>query len=266
MRLLRMLVLLCLVANEASLIHFRRRRKRHHHSRPPDKPPREELTQENAEKWLTGVMTMKASGEYDKVSSIHGNQTLFSLVHKNDFFLPWHRWYLHLFEEKSGVTLPYWDWSKDAGDERNASVFSLMGGFGECVLWQTPCITRIGDDSVQFWNRSSLWQLSSAIPPASYRIALETGPHAVVHLFMKGTMTGYSSPDDPIFWLHHAYVDLLWTVAQDVWGDPSIGISESYLDQIMPGTEVTPRDVLSPPFLRLYRGSHYPLSTSRPVK
>ncbi|MGW5674604.1 tyrosinase family protein [Streptomyces sp. NPDC003860] len=34
--------------------------------------------------------------------------------------------------------------------------------------------------------------------------------HNRVHRWVGGLMLGASSPNDPVFWLHHAYVDLLW--------------------------------------------------------
>ena len=43
-------------------------------------------------------------------------------------FLPWHRWYLWTFEKAlqyvSGtcVTVPYWDWTRDKGNEYNSTV------------------------------------------------------------------------------------------------------------------------------------------------
>lgn len=39
--------------------------------------------------------------------------------------------------------------------------------------------------------------------------------HNQVHRWIGGSMAGGASPNDPVFWLHHAYVDLLWTRWQD---------------------------------------------------
>ncbi|MFC4034010.1 tyrosinase family protein [Streptomyces polygonati] len=35
--------------------------------------------------------------------------------------------------------------------------------------------------------------------------------HNRVHQWVGGHMTGASSPNDPVFWLHHAFIDLIWT-------------------------------------------------------
>ncbi|MDX6353216.1 MAG: tyrosinase [Streptomyces sp.] len=34
--------------------------------------------------------------------------------------------------------------------------------------------------------------------------------HNRVHQWMGGHMIGASSPNDPVFWLHHAFIDLIW--------------------------------------------------------
>ncbi|WNI16492.1 tyrosinase family protein [Actinacidiphila sp. ITFR-21] len=34
--------------------------------------------------------------------------------------------------------------------------------------------------------------------------------HNRVHQWVGGHMTGASSPNDPVFWLHHAFIDLIW--------------------------------------------------------
>ncbi|KAJ3049504.1 hypothetical protein HK102_012480, partial [Quaeritorhiza haematococci] len=41
-------------------------------------------------------------------------------------------------------------------------------------------------------------------------IDMEYRPHAVVHTAIGGDMSSQLSPNDPIFWLHHAVVDKFW--------------------------------------------------------
>ena len=64
-----------------------------------------------------------------------------------------------------------------------------------------------------------------------FRSILEAGPHARPHLFIGGTQETTASPDDPIFFLHHSFVDKLFTVWQDCHGytDP-----EDITDQQFP--------------------------------
>ncbi|MEU3726533.1 tyrosinase family protein [Streptomyces sp. NPDC031705] len=79
--------------------------------------------------------------------------------------------------------------------------------------------------------------------------------HNKVHQWIGGHMTGGTAPNDPVFWLHHAFVDLLW----DRWqqrhpgsgylpaaplelGDLQRGRVIS-LDEPMPPWGVTPREM-----------------------
>ncbi|MDG4860198.1 tyrosinase family protein [Streptomyces sp. T-3] len=39
--------------------------------------------------------------------------------------------------------------------------------------------------------------------------------HNRVHAWVGGQMTGGSSPNDPVFWLHHCFIDLIWTRWQE---------------------------------------------------
>jgi tyrosinase len=81
--------------------------------------------------------------------------------------------------------------------------------------------------------------------------------HNRVHRWVGGQMLGAASPNDPVFWLHHAFLDLLW----DRWqqkhpkaaylprtklpaGDPQSGRVIS-LREPMPPWDVTPADHLS---------------------
>ncbi|MEV4195557.1 tyrosinase family protein [Streptomyces toxytricini] len=80
--------------------------------------------------------------------------------------------------------------------------------------------------------------------------------HNKVHQWIGGHMTGGAAPNDPAFWLHHAFVDLLW----DRWqrqhprsgylpaaplqpGDLQRGRVIA-LDEPMPPWNITPRDML----------------------
>jgi hypothetical protein len=47
-----------------------------------------------------------------------------------------------------------------------------------------------------------------------FRPTFEAGAHARPHLFIGGAMNTFASPDDPIFWLHHTFVDKIWAMWQ----------------------------------------------------
>ncbi|KAK6857081.1 Di-copper centre-containing protein [Apiospora arundinis] len=44
----------------------------------------------------------------------------------------------------------------------------------------------------------------------TYHTALEGGPHGVIHASLGGEMNPTTSPNDPLFFLHHGMVDFLW--------------------------------------------------------
>jgi len=45
---------------------------------------------------------------------------------------------------------------------------------------------------------------------SQFRPGLEWPPHGIVHVRIGGDMSTMRSPNDPLFWLHHAQVDRLW--------------------------------------------------------
>ncbi|KAM0080969.1 hypothetical protein ACKRZS_006869 [Fusarium odoratissimum] len=48
-----------------------------------------------------------------------------------------------------------------------------------------------------------------------YRQKLEGGPHGAIHSAIGGDMIPNTSPNDPIFFLHHTQIDRLWSLWQE---------------------------------------------------
>ncbi|KAG7373349.1 tyrosinase central domain containing protein [Nitzschia inconspicua] len=195
--------------------------------------------------FMEALQSLKDAGVYDDFVMTH--QWMNSDAHGVAEFLPWHRWFIHEFESALReygndpcITLPYWDWEQDAGDEFNAAVFqpqffgSLTGRdqTGACI-WSTArgnCLRRSLDDRFAFWSLRRVlgmvvnfeqytdnWD-STSNRMNGFRAALEGGPHANPHNFVGGTMISMAAPDDPLFYLHHANVDRIWAIWQD-WMD-----------------------------------------------
>ena len=59
---------------------------------------------------------------------------------------------------------------------------------------------------------------------AAFRPSLEISLHNTVHRWMGGNMMDMSSPNDPVFWLHHCNIDRLW-------GEWQRGSGHAYLPQ-----------------------------------
>ncbi|MBC7501540.1 MAG: tyrosinase family protein [Herminiimonas sp.] len=137
--------------------------------------------------------------------------------HSFAYFLAWHRGYLYHFEQQmravSGnraLTLPYWDYYQNP---------SLPVEFTNPASWNPLYVPRVNAnvsealtlapfaDSVTNMQRGLL----NAFEPS-----LESMPHNPVHNIIGGVMASLQSPTDPIFWLHHANVDRMfsaWVVA-----------------------------------------------------
>jgi Common central domain of tyrosinase len=116
-------------------------------------------------------------------------------------FLAWHRRFIFAFEKRLGVPLPYWDWIADPQIPARLNDPSLLASWG----------------ATRSWNRSEMPtqdQLESQIRPKRFSVfqrSLELGAHAAVHIAIGGTMNSPSSPTDPIFFLHHANLDRIWS-------------------------------------------------------
>ncbi|MEV5160885.1 MULTISPECIES: tyrosinase family protein [unclassified Streptomyces] len=60
------------------------------------------------------------------------------------------------------------------------------------------------------WNSVSTTGFRNRIEGWGIRGGRGVANHNRVHRWIGGSMAGAASPDDPVFWLHHAYIDLLW--------------------------------------------------------
>ncbi|MBC7533830.1 MAG: tyrosinase family protein [Oligoflexus sp.] len=155
--------------------------------------------------------------------------------HRNWFFLPWHRGYLHHFEKvirefcgDPSFALPYWDWSDDrsipqpflTGDVASNALFNASRKVTELpditlqsikkeniqILIEKPQFATFGGGESHHPRPKSTTDLLGAMGP------LEAGPHNNVHATILGDMGDMTSPLDPIFWLHHCNIDRLWSV------------------------------------------------------
>ena len=131
-------------------------------------------------------------------------------------FLPWHRVYLLNLERRGKKIdkrffIPYWDWTRDR------SIPSWITNY-------RPTVKVTGTDIVVRRNPGS----SSNLPTSSqintilgrttftsFTRDLERGPHNFVHGWVNGTMSFINiAPADPLFWMHHAQIDRLWSIWQ----------------------------------------------------
>jgi tyrosinase len=160
--------------------------------------------------------------------------------HATWYFLPWHRMYLYYFERivRAAVVanggpadwaLPYWNYclgGKHAFlpeafrvppsghesplyvEERNQALNKGEEGMPAAVTSPAKALQRpnfvgkaeFGGPETGFQHSGNTWG------------ALEREPHNAVHVFVEGLMESpETAAEDPIFWLHHANIDRLWS-------------------------------------------------------
>ncbi|CBQ72274.1 conserved hypothetical protein [Sporisorium reilianum SRZ2] len=193
---------------------------------------------------------------YDDFPSIHIQQD--HHIHFVAAFLPWHRRFVQARERAlqscgyHGPT-PYWDWTKaaDTGNPQVDPIFSIDDGFGgngdpdhdqtvtqgplptspltsrqagsdDEILYEPHLLRRNFEDNPYLFdnfNSTAVAKGQTISAFNDYRYYLEGTPHGAVHQYIAGDMAPVSSPNEPLFFLHHAAIDRLWALWQDM--DPS---------------------------------------------
>jgi tyrosinase len=185
--------------------------------------------------------TLKNNGDYDDFVERHFNAA--SVAHRGALFLPWHRKFLEELEsalrnvDSSIEALPYWPWEQNSGlgslwtessfgpdGDPNNGFRVLSGPFadwralisnvstGQLEVRSTPGLVRDLGSPGSLPSAGSVQNILNGAPNyAQVRPALENAPlHNAIHIWVGGDMTVMTSPNDPIFFLHHCNCDRLW--------------------------------------------------------
>jgi tyrosinase len=175
-----------------------------------------------------------SQNRYEDIVVLHQNST--PTVHGNAKFLVWHRYLLWTFEDilrrECGFksALPFFNEARYAGKFQSSDLFSpdwfgSLLSHGNCVTDgqfanmannigpgthnTRHCLSRNGDESKTANTRQSITDACNARTTyADMASCTEGGTHAWGHNGIGAVMQDvYGSPSDPIFWLHHAYID-----------------------------------------------------------
>ncbi|MEV7723558.1 tyrosinase family protein [Streptomyces sp. NPDC087917] len=170
--------------------------------------------------------------------------------HRCPSFLPWHRRFLLDFEGAlqrvdPKVSLPYWDWTVDRTPRASLWAADFLGGTGRARDGQVldgpfafgagKWAVTVGVDRRTYLRRDlgagvrelpTRAELDAVLAMPVYdaapwnstsngfRNALEgwrgANLHNRVHVWIGGHMATAASPNEPAFWLHHAFIDKLW--------------------------------------------------------
>ncbi|ETS86011.1 hypothetical protein PFICI_04036 [Pestalotiopsis fici W106-1] len=181
----------------------------------------------------------------DKTNATVNGVFVGDIIHSVGQFLPWHRWYIYAHEvmlrDQCNYTgpLPWWDEAKDAdtGNAFSSPMWSAdaFGGNGTgsdlCVvdgafanhtehigpgLANTDyCLDRSWDNewAVESANSTSVKNCTRHNDYETFWqcMVAEKSTHKGIHTAVGGLMGDKdTSPGDPIFFLHHNYVDRIW--------------------------------------------------------
>jgi tyrosinase len=175
-----------------------------------------------------------APTKYDQLVKLHIDAQDFS--HNTAYFLPWHRGYLREYEKALQAVdpsqcLPYYNSAIDSQAAEYSPVwgddyYGGNGGSGDCVTsgpfsgWrpyypQPHCLQRkwvYGDSLGALYSIENLNQIvSSNDDYDGFREQVEMVMHPLLHNAVGGDLAEMHSPNDPLFYSHHAYVDYVWT-------------------------------------------------------
>ncbi|KAH8657536.1 hypothetical protein BGZ60DRAFT_493790 [Tricladium varicosporioides] len=184
---------------------------------------------------------------FDELQACHAMQA--EVTHGVGAFLPYHRLLMHaheyLLQTECGYngTQPYWDEPRDAGKFSKSEVLDPEVGFGgdgvppsNCIkdgpfvnytngigpghLISDHCIDRqVNDFTSQFANQTFVDQCYQLQNYSTAWPCIEASPHIGGHGGIGAEMLNpISSPGDPIFYLHHTYLDKVW------WGWQSLNL------------------------------------------
>ncbi|KAK3086021.1 hypothetical protein FSP39_012274 [Pinctada imbricata] len=223
-----------------SLLQFTKRRNVIRFRRQTNRGRKEIRAMSEKEKYnfFRAVNLLKADrsvypNRYDAISALHQGITEIS-AHGGPNFLGWHRVYLTMFENAlreyiPSVTLPYWDstlddkmanpansiiWTKHFFGNGNGIVNS--GPFANWMTPSGPLIRNIGNGGQLFrtsdirrvLSRRRVMEITEPLGPTATNLEFH---HGEVHLYVEGQMSDLTTAShDPLFYLHHCYVDYIW--------------------------------------------------------
>ncbi|KAG7293508.1 hypothetical protein NEMBOFW57_003560 [Staphylotrichum longicolle] len=217
---------------------------------------------------------------------VGGHLQLTPFVHADGLFLPFHRFYVHLYETALRTECgyrgaqPYWDWTLSYTDPAQSTVFDgspwSLGSNGVFVPGRSPitvagagftrtfppatgggcvysgpftpdkfqlhlgpiafepagpqgglgynprCLSRdLSPDFASGGTRpTNVTRLLACEDLACVNVRFDDpvgGVHGYGHFLVGGIQLDvFASPSDPVFWLHHAQIDRLWTIWQNL--------------------------------------------------
>jgi tyrosinase len=229
------------------------------------------------ERFAKACKELKATGEYDTFIKTHYEQM--GIVHGrpavgSPYFLPWHRAFLMDFEKRvqrvlgdPSFGLPYWDWTEDYDGRTNIGPVwdaDRLGGSGSPVTtgpflpasWKVAMMASqhelpsggdvglcrgLGSTNSAYTQAVDVHRLFADATYQPFYGNLEYGPHGRMHVWVGGQMEAVAnSPNDPVFWMHHANVDRIWSQWQKIYPTATITATDPAYPEFKPTAEMPP--------------------------
>ncbi|KXN67707.1 Di-copper centre-containing protein [Conidiobolus coronatus NRRL 28638] len=198
------------------------------------------LTSSELKKWLDVTKKFSKTKRFNELSKIHNDNNEY--IHGTELFLPWHRKFLATYEAEllkidSSVVMPFIDWTTYSSKPHQHPVLqdNMYGGNGNknnnwCldsgtfartnVTTPNPkCLQRRYDqnDNTELSSFSSKEDVQSSIDGndkySDFRSSIQGNIHNSPHYYIGNEdfdMAQLYSPNDPLFYLHHAFIDNMW--------------------------------------------------------
>jgi tyrosinase len=213
-------------------------------------------------RFKNAIQTLIDQGNYSRIVGIHADMD--HRMHSmngpvgTQRFLPWHRDYLLKFEAElriidSSLYVPYWDWITDR-EVPNWMQDFLPRGTTDLNGQPLP-VSRFPGTNPDTPDLPTAAEMDQAMTRSTYRdftVALE-GLHNTVHSWVGGVNEDsfgimndiMYSPADPIFWLHHAFVDKQWSAWQQIPANAGLISQLAGADRVLDPWTETVDDVMS---------------------
>ncbi|TXB99039.1 hypothetical protein FocTR4_00013439 [Fusarium oxysporum f. sp. cubense] len=168
---------------------------------------------------------------YDDFPYVHAH--LGKQIYSVASFLPWHRYFVHVYEGalKECGYREFMPLNKAESIYNGRAVRKCLDDvpFKDLVPaylttnYDPHCLARgwndgseqVGDMLSDAYTKEAVAKVQEIKGYDEYRQKLEGGPHGAIHSAIGGDMIPNTSPNDPIFFLHHAQIYRLWSLWQE---------------------------------------------------
>jgi tyrosinase len=200
------------------------------------------LTAQEQQSFSSAIAKLVNNGTYGELVAAHGDMQ--HNMHANNGqpavnqqrFLPWHRRYLRtlellLQEYEPNTSIPYWDWANDPVPGWLAPPAKITIPNEKMTTTYLSVVRTAPTGS--FPNPQQVQAAMAKQDYTSFATELENLHDAVHGAFGKSTIADIMhAPADPLFFLHHANVDRIWSQWQAIVPDnnPTLSGDDTVLD------------------------------------